>query len=246
MISYIIADTGGVLWNSDPWIMKCFKEVFSELHEKYPFIREPTKTELKSFPGPSLDDNLERMISPEHPGYLEIRKEGHDLYRKKHDTPEGLEAVQIYRGVRVMLGKLNNQGKILIALTEKATEAAEASFRYLEIRDYFKSVQGTKLAGEVVTRHENILRLVENNMMSKKTTIRLSNTVFICGRARSAEAASRLGFRVIGATWGGATVDELKKAGASLIVDSPELIPTAVAKLEGKKSALKFNPKRHI
>lgn len=198
-IFYVVFETGSVLWNSDPWIMKTYAKVFRRVHEQYPFIKEPTIGELKGFCGPALDVNLKKMIG-EH---REIRKEAHTLYRKLHDTEEGLRAVELYEGVPFMLEELKGNGKRLFALTEKATEVAVASARHLGIADAFESIQGTVLAGEIVTRADMIRRLQDNQITENDYFIKPSNTIMVCGRVKSVRAASSLGFTVIGAAWGG-------------------------------------------
>jgi phosphoglycolate phosphatase-like HAD superfamily hydrolase len=204
-----------VLFNSNPWIMRTFDTVFTELHQKYPEeVRTLTKAEMESCCGPSLDSNIGRFIAPEH---ASIRQEAHNRYRALYDTEEGLRETSPHPGVKEALEALKAKGKSIYVVTEKAARAANASIEYHGFQHVIDGVYGTVLNGTPETEAELLKRLETEKGITPK------NAVFVAGRPKSAASASKE-YMVVGALWTGATIADFREAGARAAVGMPHLL----------------------
>lgn len=216
----LIVATGGTLWQSFAWIEHCFQKTFRHLAQKYPgdpSIYEPSQDQLRdmSLSGRALDDNLAFILGPNKPDLL---AEAHNYYRKVHDTPEGLAAVQLYPDVSYMLTDLKNAHVNLYAASEKATGAMEASLNHLGIRHFFTHVQGAETGG---SSKGMVLQHLEEAVVAQRLPhLSADNALLLEGRPRGvAQALREQGYLSIGALWGGARPTQMKAAGAAWLAE---------------------------
>ncbi len=198
------------LFNSGPWIIETYGKTFVELNKRHPEIEVPSKETIEGFQGPSVYENVAPILKA--PALIE---EAQTLYRSFHDTEEGLKAIAPYPGIREMLVALKDQGKKLYIVTEKAASAAQSQVDFNGFSDLFEAVAGTSAKGKSETLGQLIGTLETNHALNPE------NTIYVLGRKRATETASKMGYNVIGTTWTGTTAEEYFDAGAANVVSKP-------------------------
>jgi len=225
-VSYVILGTGGTIWDANKWIKHCFRETFDALNKRHSIVRLPTEAELEAFCGPGLVPNLESIIGKNKP---EIVEEGRTLYRGIHDADEGLRAVKLFDGIEAALREMRADGQKLFIATEKATEAAVASLKYLGIYDLFTAVQGTEIKGDKATKAEIIARLIDRQKRENNLLMTPENTLMVDGLASGVAGAMAHGIMTVGAAWG-SRADELEAAGAAWMAYNADGLPIFTAR----------------
>ncbi len=95
------------------------------------------------------------------------------------------------------------------------------------LSDRFTSVYGPELDGRMDDKAE----LMAHLMLAQGGDP--DRTVMIGDRDNDVRAARANGVRCVGCLWGYGGADELTRAGATLLCDRPDALPTAVGRLLG-------------
>ena len=204
MAKSIIFDLDGTLTDSAKGIINSVKLVMSHFG-----IPIPGLDVLRTFVGPPL----------------------HDMF-VKHGVPEDRvdEAIQIFRGRYVSIGKFENtpydgiyelllqlkhNGHKLYVATSKPEPQAVEILEHFGLSRYFDCICGASLDRSRITKEEVLQYLLEQTDCSSQPVM-IGDTVFdIVG-------AAALGIPAIGVSWGYGSVEEMKTAGAITIADTME------------------------
>lgn len=177
-------------------------------------------------------ENLRRFIGPPlQVTFLEVLK---------GDQAKANEAVRLYRQRYAQTGKFENE--LIPGIVEAVTALKKADYFlsvatskletysvdivvHFGLMDLFDVVHGSQLDGSRADKAELIRHIVETESLSSQ------NTIMIGDRLHDVHGAARNGIKTIGVLWGFGDREELKAAGAAIIVSEPHEIPAAVESL---------------
>lgn len=141
----------------------------------------------------------------------------------------------MYDGVRNLLDSLEQLRVPLVVATAKRVDFANEILTALSIAHYFGVVAGASLDGRLTDKDVIVGEAIA------RTDAPLDNGWLVGDRRFDVVAAHRHGLVSVGATWGYGSPDELRLAGASVLVESPhqlgELITNSPTNLVGDSRA---------
>ncbi len=197
-----IADSGRGIINSVKYSLK-----------KYG-INETDDQKLRYFVGPPLYESYEKLYGFSH----EKAVEAVAFYREYYNAG-GIFELSLYDGIIDLLKSLKNAGKTVIVATSKPEIYAERIAEKFDYKKYFDSISGALLDGSRITKPDIIRYALDRNGITD-----MSRVLMVGDRCFDIEGAKQFSIDSVGVTWGYGTREELEKAGATYIVDSPEEI----------------------
>jgi phosphoglycolate phosphatase len=138
-----------------------------------------------------------------------------ELARQKY-SQHWADKTMPYPGVAEMLDKLRSMGVVMGVLSNKVDDFTEKTVRHF-LGDYeFKVVRG---AVEGVPLKPDPTAALQ---IAQQMDIEPADFVFLGDSNVDMETANAAGMYAVGALWGFRTAEELKQAGAKVIVERPE------------------------
>ena len=199
----ILFDLDGTLTDSGEGIINC---VIPAL--KHFGLPVPPREELRVFVGPPLRDSFIRFgVKPED------AEEAVAIYRKRY-VPTGMFENTPYPGIHALLAALREAGHTLYVATSKPEEMATAILEKFHLAPYFHMICGASMDDTRDTKDKVIAYLLER-------TDDISHAIMVGDTAYDVLGAAEHGIPTIGVAWGYGTVEDMKKAGATAIVNSP-------------------------
>lgn len=131
---------------------------------------------------------------------------------------EGVRETTEYPGIDAMLGRIRNAGPRVYLATTKFVDHAEEVLIAFSLRQYFEGVFGARQDGSMGDKRDLLTHIIE------KTGIDPQRAVMIGDREHDVAGAKANRIFSIGVTYGFGSREELVKAGADAICDSPEEI----------------------
>ena len=200
----ILFDLDGTLTDSGEGIINCAAMTLERFG-----LPVPSRDKMRVFVGPPLGDTFVQFgIPPERV------QEAIDIFRSRY-VPIGKYENFPYPGIRELLEALNNQGHTLFVATSKPEVTAVEVLEHFQLSEYFQMICGAALDQSRITKSEVIAFLLEQNG-------RIDNAIMVGDTAYDVTGAAAHGIPTIGVSWGYGNVEEMKKAGASAIADTPE------------------------
>ena len=144
-----------------------------------------------------------------------------DDYRAEFESI-AVEMAATFPGVPELLDRLSGLVR-LVVVTSKPEVYARPVLDRLGFTEYFEFIEGASFA-ETEQKPEALARGVRR----RGNDFEPSRAVVVGDRWFDIEAAVANGVPSIGVTWGFGTRDELESAGATLVVDQPSELATAV------------------
>ena len=178
-----------------------------EIAEMSPYIGPPLLLSMRSMLG-------DRGADPA------FAQEVVDDYRTRFERV-ALDMVATYQGVPDLLEKLSSEVRLGV-VTSKPAVYAEPLIERLGFAHFFEFVEGGSL-DETEGKPETLARALQ-----RLGAIEPARVAMIGDRRFDIEAAHANGTSSIGVTWGFGDRTELEAAGATLIVDHPHEIASAV------------------
>ncbi len=212
---YVFFDLDGTLTQSEFGIIESARKAL----EKMGVIDEDYEN-LKKFIGPPLYVSFHERYGMNEEQCLEAIR----LYRE-HYEKEGIFKAPLYDGVKEMLEDLKNGGCTLMMVTSKPKVLAEVVAENNGIRDSFEAIVGPSKED----RNPSKTRLIREAMDSLNLTDDdRAEIVMVGDRFYDIEAAVEVGVDSIGVLYGYGTEEELRNAGATIIVDTAHNIISTV------------------
>lgn len=177
-------------------------------------IEETDSTRLYKMIGPPLWYSFEQFYGFSREKALEAVK-----YYREYYTEKGIYDNCIYDGLKDVVNVLKEAGKILAVATSKPEPFAKTMIEQLGLTPYFNYVVGMELDGGRGTKAEVIRYALEACGIQDK-----SKVLMIGDREYDVIGASEVGVDSLGILYGYGTREELKKAGATYIVETVEEI----------------------
>ena len=206
---YILFDLDGTLTDSGLGITKSVQYALNAMG-----IQEENLENLKVFIGPPLKESFMEFYSmKEEQAKLAVEKY-REYYKEK-----GIFENQLYDGIKELLIHLKKSGRTILLATSKPEVFAEQILDYFEIRKYFDYVAGAEMNGP---RNEKLA--VMKYAIEKAKLQSVQEAIMIGDRRFDIEAANQLGMESIGVLFGFGSKEELEKAGATYLVETPSEI----------------------
>jgi phosphoglycolate phosphatase len=207
--THVLLDLDGTLSDSEPGILNSLQ--WACMVEGFPI---PTEEEVRSVIGPPFelglpsigipDDALERVI---------------DRYRERYADTGAYENT-LYDGVIEMLDALAGAGYSLAIATAKPEVTAHPILDYFGISDRFEVRAGASLTGERRTKAQVIDHaLVELGIHADPEL--WDHVIMVGDRDHDVLGAMHHHIPCIGVLWGYGSIEELLRAGAVALAESP-------------------------
>ena len=209
----IFFDLDGTLTDAGPGIKACINYALNKMNFK--------KLGMDSdwVVGPSLWGTFKKLGIPE-----ENLNEAVNLYRERYNVKGYLEN-SVYLGIPGQLAMLLEMGYVLSLATSKPTVSASAILEYFDLTRYFSYEFGSNLDGSlsdksILLKHALAVTGFEPN-----------NALMIGDRQYDIIGAKSNLIKSVGVSYGYGSTNELREAGADLIVEKPAELAKAVQKL---------------
>jgi len=197
-----ITDPGVGITNSVAYALKKFNITVSDRSELYRFIGPPLQDSFKIFYGFSEEESMKAV----------------EYYREYYGKT-GIYENSVYDGIRETLLALRATGTKVVLATSKPELYALQILQHFNLLPYFDRVCGSNMDGSRAKKAEVI-----SYALSGYPEVPLRGSVMIGDREHDIKGARAVGIDSIGVLYGYGDMDELNKAGASYICDSPESI----------------------
>ena len=204
---YVLFDLDGTLTDSGPGIMNGFRYAIQKMGGQ---VSE--NDDMRKFVGPPLEVSFEKLLgySPEDT----ITAVKH--YREYYNNMGGNTENSVYPGIPELLETLKNSGKRLIVATSKNEKPTNFVLDYFDLRKYFDFVSASNDTDR--RRKADVIRYA----VSECGINDLSSAVMVGDRENDVQAALEVGLESIGVLYGYGDEEELSKAGATYIVETPD------------------------
>lgn len=181
-------------------------------------IGEPERPagELIAAIGPPLPATFARLVTPEK------AQAGVDGYLR-HAHADGVRLTKVFDRIAELLESLSYDLPLIVA-TSKPVDLAGPLLEALDIRHHFYDVLGPPREDPGEDKLATLRRATER--------IRYRSGVMIGDRSFDMAAARELSLIGIGVTWGIGDEEELRDAGAELVVDDVERLEAELRRLQ--------------
>ena len=209
----IFFDLDGTLTDAGPGIKACINYALDKMNI------EQLGMDSDWVVGPSLWGTFRKLgISEEN------LDKAVNFYRERYNI-KGYVENSVYIGIPDQLAILLEMGYVLGLATSKPTVSASAILEYFELTQYFSYEFGSNLDGSlsdksILLKHALTVTGFEPN-----------NALMIGDRQYDIIGAKSNLIKSVGVSYGYGSKNELKEAGADLLIDKPAELVTAVEKL---------------
>lgn len=200
----VLFDLDGTLTDSGEGIINC--AILALNHFKLPI---PTREEMRVFVGPPLGESFVKFGVPADKAEEAIR-----VFRSRY-LPIGKFENYPYPGIRELLEALQEQGHTLYIATSKPEETAKEVLEHFDFARFFNRICGATFDQSRSSKSDVIAFLL-------KQTGNCENVIMVGDTAFDVLGAAAHGIPTIGVAWGYGDVQEMKKAGAMEIAETPE------------------------
>lgn len=202
----ILFDLDGTLTDPKAGITRCIRYALETL--RYPV---PDEDALLWCIGPPLRESFKYLLNNASDGLV---SEALRLYRQRFNQ-KGKYENRVYPHIPQALTFLRNAGARLCIATSKPTVFAEQIAAHFELARYFEGIYGSELSGARSEKKDLIAHIIRSEHIDPSTTLMVGD------RYHDIAGAKHNTITAIGVTYGYGSLDELRQAGADVIVNSP-------------------------
>lgn len=201
-----LTDPGIGITNSVMYALKSFGIIEHDRKKLYPFIGPPL---LNSF--------------MEFYGFDEQKAEEAVTRYREYYQEAGIYENLVYDGIPELLKELKTEGKIILLATSKPEPFAKQILTHFNLIQYFTAVAGSDFGKIRNTKGKVVAYALElYAKMSGGTVQALKQRAIMIGdRSYDIEGAKENGIRSVGVLWGYGSREELEKAGADNLIETP-------------------------
>ncbi len=219
-LSLVIFDMDGTLIDSQAAIIAAMRRTFAAAD-----LPPPSDDATRSIIGLSLPE-LFRVLAPaQDPHHMA------DLYRNSFVAVRaetgGEAASPLFPGAQAALDRLAGEGRLLSVATGKSQRGLRHAVKSHGWSDVFTFPQ-TADDARSKPHPEMVLTCMDRHGVRPERTVMVGDTTYDMEMARAAGAFT------IGVTWGYHPVEDLRNAGATLIIDDYDQLGGAVAQVLGE------------
>jgi phosphoglycolate phosphatase len=207
-------DLDGTIIDSSEGIHRCANAALAEFGH-----RDLTTEEMREFVGPPLAFSFERW------GVDATDVAGVVAAYRRHYESDGLYEYRLYDGIVEVIGDLHAAGYQLAVATLKPERFAEVIIEDAGLASLFSTVAGA--GGD--HSHENKAAVIRKVL--ERLSLEHHDVVMIGDREHDTAGATEVDCRFIGVTWGFGSDSELRGAGATHVVHSPDQLIEVISSL---------------
>lgn len=213
----VLFDLDGTVADSGAGILNCVRYAFNKMN-----LEIPDEAVLKKFLGPPLRFSFMNFCGMSD----EQAWKAFHFYRERYcDMDCCVTENSLFEGIYEVLEQLAGAGKRISLATTKPENTADRIVEYFGIKKFFTAVCGAANDGSRGVKSEVIM-----DALGRCGEDDLSRAVMIGDRFYDIEGAKAVGIASIGVLYGGSSREELEKAGADYLVESPEEIVKIILK----------------
>ncbi len=201
----LLFDLDGTIVDSGPGIMRSVQYALDHFG-----LPDQPEEKLRRFIGPSLMDSFTAYYGMKE---ADARR-AVEYYRECYDGSQVLNA-SLYQGIRDSLNRLQADGRQMVLVTTKPLVFAERILKHFHLDHLFPD----KVCPELTDPSSDKGRLIRT--AEEKAGFNPADAVMIGDTRYDMAGARETGVAAIGVTYGYGTPEELKQAGADLLVHSP-------------------------
>ncbi len=205
MAEYILFDLDGTLTDPGEGITNSVAYAL----EKYG-IKVEDKSTLNTFIGPPLHESFQKYF-----GFSILQSFDAVTKYREYYHDRGIFENCVYDGIPELLCALKKAGKTVIMATSKPTVFAKRIAEHYGFIEYFDIIVGSELDGSRVNKAEVIEEVLKQAGNPKK-----DECIMVGDRLHDVEGAKKNSIYCVGVTYGYGGYEELKTAGADVIVKS--------------------------
>lgn len=202
----IFYDLDGTLTDSGPGIRNSVAYALDKLG-----IPVADKTSLNVFIGPPLRDSFHRYY-----GLEGERLDRALLYYREYYTAGGIYENSVYAGITALLEQCARAGKRQLMATSKPEKFAKMIASHYGIDGYFDKICGASMDESMVEKGDIIRYALRH------TGIPAARILMVGDRQHDILGARENHLDSAGVLWGFGSRQELKRAGADWLLESPE------------------------
>jgi phosphoglycolate phosphatase len=208
MKEYLLFDLDGTLTDSEKGITACVQYALKSFG-----IDETDLDKLEKFIGPPLRDSFKNFYAFTD----EQAEEAVAKYRERYaDT--GIFENELYDGISHMLKLLKTNGLHLAVASSKPKVYVDKILKHFDIDKYFEVVVGSELDGTRDSKSEVVSEALSKLFKGKPVE---TDKVYMIGDTKyDVEGARKMHVECVGVSYGFGSMEELKEAKASYIVQS--------------------------
>jgi len=199
----LIFDLDGTLTDSGEGVINC-----AQLALRHFGLPAEDREAMRVFVGPPLRESFPWFgVKPEQV------EEAVAVFRSRYNTVGKYENVP-YPGIHQLLDDLRAAGYLLYVGSSKPETTALGVLNKFELAERFDQICGADFAGDRDNK-DDVLRYLLKNLPPDTGTLMIGDTIY------DVEGAAKLGIPTVGVSWGFGNVEDMKRAGAVAIVDTP-------------------------
>lgn len=211
----LLFDLDGTLTDPRLGIVGCIRHALGRLD------RDPDDyPNLERFIGPPLLESLIELLGDKAEAQSAL-----GLYRERFSSI-GLYENELYDGLETCLTDLAAAGYRMMVATSKPRIFAAKIIQHFNLDGYFDNVFGSELDGRLSHKSDLISFILDRETLQK------AETIMIGDRSYDVVGAKANGIRSVGVLWGYGSAEELSRAGADVICDTPAQLGKCIKKLE--------------
>lgn len=203
---YVFFDLDGTITDSGLGITKSVQYALRAFG-----IEETNLKKLEPFIGPPLKDSFMEFYHMDE----EQANKAVKAYREYYEVT-GLFENEVYDGIPNVLKQLKETGKEMVLATSKPEVFAKKILEHFQLDSYFSIIAGADLEGNRVEKLD-VMKYAIGLANSEDYT----QIVMIGDRKYDIEASNQLGIETIGVLFGFGSREELERAGATYLVETP-------------------------
>lgn len=203
---YVFFDLDGTITDSGLGITKSVQYALRAFG-----IEETNLKKLEPFIGPPLKDSFMEFYHMDE----EQANKAVKAYREYYEVT-GLFENEVYDGIPNVLKQLKKAGKEMVLATSKPEVFAKKILEHFQLDSYFSIIAGADLEGNRVEKLD-VMKYAIGLANSEDYT----QIVMIGDRKYDIEASNQLGIETIGVLFGFGSREELERAGATYLVETP-------------------------
>ena len=198
----VLFDLDGTLTDPRAGIVACIRHALSTLGQP-----APPESDLERFIGPPLRDALSELLSADSK-----RVEAAVAAYRERFTALGMLENVVYEGIPRALDSLAARDVRLFVATSKPRVFAERILDHFGLAQYFSAIYGSELGGELSNKRDLIAHVLATSRLHP------ADTVMVGDRHHDVHGALCNHVFPAGVLWGYGSRDELRSAGAELLL----------------------------
>lgn len=202
----ILFDLDGTLTDSAPGILNAVEYAL-----RHYGIAEPDRALLRRFIGPPLYDSFSRFYGFDR----ETALEAVEVYREYYNAA-GIFENSVYPGVPEMLCQLKASGKNLLVATSKPEVMALQILEHFDLAAHFSVIAGATLDSSRSAKADVLTYALDRAGITDRAGV-----LMVGDREYDVFGAKALGLNCLGVLYGYGSREELCRAGADALAESP-------------------------